>query len=158
MYHIELRQFPNNAWRFNLSEADMRAVAEPWARGEIVDIGERKWNPHTATLTILEGPELELQELSMGRGWRTAQRKSDDVTQRLLGHYAQVAASVAAVLPPSAPKAGAPSDALSLGVQIAALLGPDPVALLEAWRSAASAGGLRPSESLAQAERALDAP
>src|ERR1019366_9554803 len=32
MFHIELRQFPHSAWRFNLSEAELRAVVVPWAR------------------------------------------------------------------------------------------------------------------------------
>jgi hypothetical protein len=47
-------------------------------------------------------------------------------------------------------------DPLTLGVQIAALLGPDAVRLLDAWRGAAvGTPGLAPSESLALAEQAL---
>jgi hypothetical protein len=155
MYHMELRQFPHSAWRFNLDEAQVRAVAEPWVRAEMVSFGERKWNPHKATLTILEGPHLALQELSMGRGWRAAQRKSAVVTQRVLGECAERSAS-AAQAAGSAPGVP-PGDPLALGVQIAALLGQDPVALLEAWRTAAaSSAGLRPSESLALAEQTLE--
>src|ERR1019366_5586588 len=56
----------------------------PWAREQWVEVGERKWNPHEAKLTILEGPKLETQQLSMGRGWRAAQRRSEDITERVL--------------------------------------------------------------------------
>jgi hypothetical protein len=51
--------------------------------------------------------------------------------------------------------AGAPgSDELGLGVELAALLGPEAPRLLAAWRKvAARASGLSPSESLALAER-----
>src|ERR1700679_411494 len=84
MYHVELRHSPHSAWRFNLSDQDLRAVVEPWIREQAVDFGERKWSPHLARLTILEGPKLEVQQISMGRGWRTAQRQSEDVTERVL--------------------------------------------------------------------------
>ena len=36
-------------------------------------------------MTVLEGPELRLDELGMGRGWPNAQRAGTDVTERLLG-------------------------------------------------------------------------
>jgi hypothetical protein len=190
MYHVELRHFPHSAWRFNLSDQDLRAVVEPWIREQAVDFGERKWSPHLARLTILEGPKLEVQQISMGRGWRTAQRQSEDVTERVLagarealqqvgGGGGVVAAGVPAPAAshatdtadeargggPPAPDAAAPTgaagtgptgDPVALGVQLAALLGPDPMGLLEAWRQAAAASpGLPPSDSLALAERAL---
>ena len=157
MFHIELRQFPNSAWRFNLDEAQMRAVAEPWAREAVLTFGERKWSPLKATVTILEGPELALQELAMGRGWRNAQRASVDVTERVLAEHRR--AAVADPGEHTRAGAGGPpaSDPLALGVQIAALLGPEPLALLEAWRAAAAdSSSLRPSEALARAEEALD--
>jgi hypothetical protein len=161
MYHVELRHFPHSAWRFNLSDQDLRAVVEPWIREQAVDFGERKWSPHLARLTILEGPKLEVAQLSMGRGWRAAQRHSEDVTERVLTDtregLRQAAGgdgvAVAAVPAPSVASAG---DPVALGEQLAALLGPDPMGLLEAWRQAAAASpGLPPSDSLALAERAL---
>jgi hypothetical protein len=190
MYHVELRHFPHSAWRFNLSDQDLRAVVEPWIREQAVDFGERKWSPHLARLTILEGPKLEVQQISMGRGWRTAQRQSEDVTERVLagarealqqaaGGGGVVAARVpvpgvspategageatgggaptsAIVDPTVAGGTGPTSDPVALGVQLAALLGPDPMGLLEAWRQAAATSpGLPPSDSLALAERAL---
>lgn len=85
MYHLELRQFPHNFCRFNLSEPELRAaVLDAWARRESIDLGERRWTPDQATLTILAGPRLSLQELSMGRGWRNAERRSEDVTELML--------------------------------------------------------------------------
>jgi hypothetical protein len=170
MYHLELRHFPHSAWSFNLSEQDLAAIVQPWVREQVVDVGERKWSPHLAKLTILEGPKLDVTELSMGRGWRSAQRRSEDVTQRVLdaakqamqGAVAAAAMPAAAALEAAAPAADAPtvaaalSDPVALGVQLAALLGPDPIALLEAWRVAASGSpGLAPSDSLALAERAM---
>lgn len=85
VYHVELRQFPNNLCRFNLSEGELRAMlVEPWIHDRLVDLGERKWDPQKAKLTVLEGPRLEAGELTMGRGWRAAQRRGRDVTEMLL--------------------------------------------------------------------------
>ncbi|HEY5193669.1 MAG TPA: hypothetical protein VIJ39_07345 [Solirubrobacteraceae bacterium] len=85
MYHVELRQFPHNFCRFNLTERELReAILDSWAQGEWIDFGERKWNPHQAQLTVLEGPQLPLEQLSMGRGWRAAAREGRDVTEQLL--------------------------------------------------------------------------
>jgi hypothetical protein len=165
MFHIELRQFPHNHSRFNLSEEELRALVDPWVRERWVEMGERKWNCNQAKLTILEGPQLAVQQLSMGRGWRTAQREGEDVTERLLA-----AARSAIQQAPQAPvlagtqaagmgAGGVLGDPLALGVQIASLLGPDATRLLEAWRTAAVATpGLAPSESLARAEQQLRPP
>ncbi len=165
MFHIELRQFPHNHARFNLSEGELHALVAPWVREQWVELGERKWNCNQATLTIVEGPQLPVQKLSMGRGWRTAQREGEDVTERVLAVAKGEVESAAQVVASSAGGVSGPAegglmgDPLALGVQIAALLGPDATALLEAWRrAAASAPGLPPSESLALAEQALRAP
>src|SRR4029077_8737690 len=72
VYHIELRQFPHNMCRFNLSEPQLATLVLPWVREEWIELGERKWNPNQATLKIVEGPELPLDQLTMGRGWRHA--------------------------------------------------------------------------------------
>jgi hypothetical protein len=173
MYHLELRHFPHNAWRFNLTEQELGAIVAPWARGQLVELGEHKWNPEQAKLTVLEGPEIPLGQLTMGRGWRNAERDSEDVTERVLAAARQAADAAAA--PASAPaarvaagvdvhgasagtEAGAAPvvDPFALGVQMAALLGPDPMRLLDAWRAAAAgAPGLAPSETLALAEKAI---
>jgi hypothetical protein len=84
VFHIELHKFPSNMARFNLSTEEMLAVVMPWARGEWIEFGERKWNPHEARLTVLEGPEIPVNQLRVGRGWRLAERKAEDVTERVL--------------------------------------------------------------------------
>jgi hypothetical protein len=176
MYHVELRQFPRNLSRFNLGQGELEAILIPWAREQVVELGEGKWSPYQARLTVLEGPQLSVQEISMGRGWRTAERRSEDVTERVLAQVrAALAAADAAAPPaasapagaagPSAPAASAPAaaapgppiaDPLALGVQLASLLGGHPTRLLSAWREiAARAPELTPSESLALAEREI---
>src|SRR5213082_2369107 len=86
MYHVELRQFPHNLCRFNLSEHELRAIAERWARDQWVALGDRKWDPNQARLTILEGPKIGPEQLTMGRGWRAAQRGGSDVTASVLAN------------------------------------------------------------------------
>jgi hypothetical protein len=86
-YHLELRQFPHVARRFNQSEQQVLALAKPWVGEEWIEEAERKWNMNEATLTILEGPKLSMADLAMGRGWRNAQRRSEDVTERVLGAF-----------------------------------------------------------------------
>jgi hypothetical protein len=99
MFHIELRQFPHNTCRFNLTERELRtAIVDPWVRGEWVEIGERKWNPQAARLRVLEGPELAVSRLAMGRGWRNAERTSQDVTTALLAAVGQALAAAAPAL------------------------------------------------------------
>jgi len=184
VYHVELRQFPHNVNRFNLGDAELWAIVEPWVRERAFELGERKWSPQQARITILEGPHLTVQDLSLGRGWRLAQRKSEEVTARVLEHAALVVRerdAAAQVVPqrgasgpaaaavqeagegpsfaaPAAP-GGAPgtADPLAVGVELGALLGPDPARLLAAWRQiAARSSGLSPSEALALAEREIE--
>jgi hypothetical protein len=168
MYHVEMRQFPHNFCRFNLSEQELQEqVLDGWARQEWLQFGERKWNPHEATLTVLEGPRLELQELSMGRGWRNAQRRGEDVTERLVAaRRAELAAGGgetqpgggAARGPGSAPARGGaePGRAVSvqaLAAELVTLLGEDPASLIRAWQLALERHPDRsPSECLALAE------
>jgi hypothetical protein len=159
VYHIELRQFPHNMCRFNLTEQELLAtVVTPWAREQWIELGERKWSPHQAKLTVLEGPELALDQLKMSRGWRNAQRQSEDVTERVLAAAKQAAeATVAAVVGDTgvlATGSSAPRDASETG--FLSLLGPDPAALLQAWRLVVERRPeLSPSESLELAEETL---
>ncbi len=170
MFHLELRQFPHNACAFNLTDAEMLQVVEPWSRDEWIELGERKWSPHQARLTVLEGPHLPVEDLSMGRGWRNAQHRSTDVTERVI---AQALASAAAAPAPAGTgaesfaggAAAAPAEdraaagdraSASLENELHALLGPDPAVLLQAWWLAARRRPeLSPSESLALAESTL---
>lgn len=88
MFHVELRQlrqFPHVAHSFNLSEAELSAkLLVPWSEGQLVLMGEREWEPRRTKLTILEGPELRLDEIGMGRGWGNAVRHGHDVTERMM--------------------------------------------------------------------------
>ena len=69
MYHLELRQFPHNMCRFNLTEEELHAlVVEAWTREQWIELGDRKWSPQQAKLTILEGPRIPMEQLTMGRG------------------------------------------------------------------------------------------
>jgi hypothetical protein len=90
VYHVELRQFPHNMCRFNLSGSELRAtILEPWAQGRLVEFGERKWVPGQAKLTVLEGPRIPFGQLTMGRGWRAAQHDGREVTDELLAALAR---------------------------------------------------------------------
>lgn len=170
MYHVELRQFPHNSNRFNLTERELRTtILDAWAQGEWIEFGERKWSPHRATLTVIEGPEIPLAELSMGRGWPNAKRQGEDVTEKLLavarrgssgapgsvgsGTGSNVAGAQAeATIAP----VGAVHDPHRLADELLALLGDDPTPLIRAWRLALERHPDRtPSECLALAEDLL---
>lgn len=158
MYHVELRQFPHNMCRFNLSEGELvDTIVGAWAQEQWIEFGERKWNPHQARLTVLDGPHLAVEELAMGRGWRNAQRQSEDVTERVLEQARTRQDAQAA----TASEAGAAAAVAGADEQLLALLGADPGALLASWRlTAARRPELAPSEALALAEatlRSLDA-
>jgi len=159
VYHLELRQSFHNFNHFNVDEEELRALVGPWAREQVIELGERKWSPHQAKLRILEGPHLPIEELSMGRGWRTAERKSKDVTQRVLAAAKQadgalVVAAAGDAAGDAATGSSAPREASE--ARLLPLLGPDPEALLQAWRLVAERRPeLSPSESLALAEETL---
>ncbi|HWX87462.1 MAG TPA: hypothetical protein VNX67_04755 [Solirubrobacteraceae bacterium] len=168
MYRVELRQFPHNFCRFNLTEQELRkTVLDGWARGDWIDFGERKWNPHQAKLTVLEGPELPVQQLSMGRGWRGAMRQGTDVTEHLLASArARDSITASTTSEPARPfqsatnESAMDSDTIDrkraenlLAQELLVLLGDDPSSLIRAWRLALERHPDRtPSECLALAE------
>jgi hypothetical protein len=158
MFHIELRQAPHHLHRFNLGEQELTAtVLEPWIRGALIEMGERIWDPSAASIVVLEGPEIPIGRLTMGRGWAVAQREGTNVTERvmaaareaLIASAASAAeATVIAEVPGSegtiAQTAGAqigPTDtsvlADALGLELLRGLGQTPMSLLAAWRTAA---------------------
>ncbi|HEY2141248.1 MAG TPA: hypothetical protein VGG98_04220 [Solirubrobacteraceae bacterium] len=172
MFHIELRQFPHNFCRFNLTDEQLHALTVPWARGEWIEAGERKWTPYQAKLTILEGERIPVEQLSIGRGWRNARRQSEDVTVRVLaaaleagevaGHAGGTAAGGATARAPSRASATDLDAALvidSLGPELVRALGEDSARLALAWRAAIEdSPGRSPSVCLALAEEALGSP
>jgi hypothetical protein len=178
VYHLQLRQFPHNLCRFNLTAGELRAIAEPWVRGQWVELGERRWSPHQAKLTVLEGEHLPPERLTMGRGWGVAQRLSEDVTERVLAAAMAAAARdggtapggpAPALAPPGgladagvdtarqAPDARLASDSLGLEL-LSELASASTLPLAQAWRLATARSPGRPaSESLALAEGAVAA-
>jgi hypothetical protein len=172
VYHVELRHFPHNMCRFNLSAQELRAtVLEPWARDRLIEFGERKWDPQRAKLTILDGPPIAPGQLTMGRGWRTAQRQGREVTDELLagarealaadtlgGVGSQGSASTHAAAGALRGAVGEEADlaADSLGLELLARIGGERAALYEAWGLARERSpGIAASASLALAERAV---
>lgn len=172
MYHLELRKFPHTVWRFNQSEQQLRAIVVPWTGEEWFEEGERRWNSNEATITVLEGPKLSMPELAMGRGWRNAQRRSEDVTERVLEALRQLRATPAQPSGPGAGVAGAegrpagaaageaPADsqllADSLALELLGLLDAGPAPLSRVWALASERlGDARAAESLALAEMAV---
>lgn len=176
MYHVELRQFPHVVRRYNQSHEQVTALAVPWVKEEWVQVDDRKWNMNQAELTILEGPQLSMPELAMGRGWGAAQHKSKDITELVLSAFRpqvgsppqRTAAQRGVAEPePSAPStAGSaepqavPEDqkllADSIGLEVLALLDEAPVPLLRAWRLAeARMPQGSPAQSLELAEAAV---
>jgi hypothetical protein len=155
VYHVEFRQFPHNLCCFNLNDEELRAIVEPWVRGEWVELEERKWSPHQARLTILEGPELPLDRLSMGRGWRYAQRQSKDVTKRLLAQ-AKESASSATQASPQDPSPDRQNLGDSLALELLSRLADAPAPLSQAWRLASARYPDRSApECLTLAEQAI---
>lgn len=175
VYHLELRQFPHNVCRFNVSEAELREkLLLPWAQERWVELGERKWSPHQATLTVLRGPRIPFGQLTMGRGWRAAQRSCQEVTEELLAtaraelEGGERAAAVSESPAHPAAQAGEPAvptgerleedfAADSLGLELLAQLGNEPTPLRRAWELAAERNpGSSASSALALAERAVE--
>ncbi len=169
MYHLELRQFPHNFCRFNLTERELHeTVLDGWVRGEWVEIGERRWNAHQAHLKVFEGPELPVEQLSMGRGWRNAVRQGSDVTEQLLASARTRATATGprTIEPATVPEPAKVSQPAtvsdvsekthigdSFARELLALLGDDPGPLVRAWQLALERHPDRtPSECLALAE------
>jgi len=151
VYHLELRQFPRNLCRYNLSAQELRAILDAWAREEHVELGERSWDPRRARITIIDGPRVPSELLTMGRGWRHAQRHGANVTARML-----MDARSRTGAGDRTADAGGAQPLLDELADLAGLLGPEPRRLLAAWRSSsARMPRCRPSESLAEAEREL---
>ena len=100
----------------------------------------------------------------MGRGWRNAQRRGEDVTDRVLAatKTSQVhngGASSSQPRPstgPSGPSSGLPLEADSLGLELLTLIAEAPASLSAVWQLARSSFPERlPSECLAMAEQAI---
>jgi hypothetical protein len=143
MFHIELRQAPHRLHRFNLDQRELQAtVLAPWVRGTRIEIGERVWDPSTASILVLEGPEIPIGRLTMGRGWAVAQREGTEVTAQVI---AAVRRELADAIVDAAPEQIAPASATAdatvltdaLGLELLRNIGETPMSLPAAWRIAA---------------------
>jgi hypothetical protein len=85
VYHVQLKQRRNAASAFNLSADDVRSrFATPMIADHVFDYAEKEWNPRETRLTVLEGRELRIDELGLGRGWPNALRTGTEVTDQFL--------------------------------------------------------------------------
>jgi hypothetical protein len=81
-FHVEISAGFHRARVFNLNREDLLAkVVEPWLEGRRIEMGDRKWEPRESSLKILEGPQMETEDLSFGQGWSNAERASENVTR-----------------------------------------------------------------------------
>ena len=151
MYHIELRQFPHNLCHFNLDEGALGVIVKAWTTEPWVEIEGRKWNPFQAKIKIIEGPEIPLGQLNMGRGWRTVERNGTDVTERVLATATEAARAAAPGAQQAPPDAALEAD--SLGIELLSMLADGPAPLYYAWRVA----GTRFTERSASTRRSPSA-
>jgi hypothetical protein len=127
MYHLELNEYPHLARVHNVSEPRLYdEVVTPFVRGQVFEIGDHKWVPQRTKLTIIEAPEIPLNQLGLGRGWNTAVRCGEDVTATVLA-AARATQVLADGLPPRAP--GLEGEILDRCAQ-------EPLSLLGVWRLA----------------------
>ncbi len=149
VFHLELRRFPHSTHAFNLAESQLHDVLLAWVAGRAVEVGEHRWAPDQATLTIIQGPVLPADLLALGRGWSAARRSGRDVTERLLASSRELAAQT-----PAGTRAAVVGDELADELLRSYGAGPRPVR--DAWRIA---GEHRPEwyagERLIAAEHAL---
>lgn len=106
-FHVQLSSPKNRARIFNLSDEELLSrVLEPWLAGRPFELAEYEWLPSESELKILEGPHLDNPDLALGQGWSNAERKSENVTRRVLEQAPQPevpdAFVVAAELPEAA--------------------------------------------------------
>lgn len=148
MFHVELREASHRLHRFNLTDAELRAsVLEPWVRGEPIEMGERVWSPAAGHILVLNGPEIPVGRLTMGRGWSVAQREGADVTTKAL---AQTRETLSVAAEASAERAIAnASSASPLGLPGAVAPGvvPGPIASGRSAESVLLTGRVGPDDA-----------
>ncbi len=95
-FHVELRQFPNTARKFNLTADELRErILTPWLLGRTIEFEERRWSPEKARLTVYEAPWLSTDQMGLGRGWANVTRQGREVTNELLAQAESAAATPA---------------------------------------------------------------
>jgi hypothetical protein len=100
VYHVELSQDSTQVRAFNLSREQLRQrFLGPLTGGRRFVCEDKEFDPAATTLRVLEGPELGLSQLTLGRGWTEAERLSRDVTYRFLAETDSTAAHDGGVRP-----------------------------------------------------------
>ena len=85
MFHVEIRSGMQVVREFNLDDRGLYAgFLEPLLSDREFTIEGHEFVPRHTRIVILEGPELRLDQLGMGRGWGNAERTAADVTERVL--------------------------------------------------------------------------
>jgi hypothetical protein len=143
VFHVELRQFPNVARSFNLSEAELHTqVVAPWVAERSLELDDRRWSPEKARLTIYEAARLAPEEIGLGRGWQNVTRSGRDVT--------------AAVLERARGASGGDSAREQFKAELEGLAATGSLSLAQVLSLAAARNpGRRVSEQLALAEQAV---
>jgi hypothetical protein len=86
VYHVEISQDNTHVRAFNLTSAELeRRFLTPLRAGRRFVCEEKEFDPGSARLRVLEGPQLRLDQLTLGRGWTEAERVASDVTERFSG-------------------------------------------------------------------------
>ena len=163
MYHIELRESFHNLCHFNLDRGALEAIVKAWTTEPWVEIEGRKWNPTEPNSGSSKVPELPLDQLTMGRGWRAAERQGTDVSEPILGAPPRPRAPPHRALPSRAPQVWCsrpyptpPSRPTHSASSCSSLLADGPAPLYYAWRLAAKRFPERtPGEALMLAERSV---
>jgi hypothetical protein len=115
VFHLELRAASHRLHRLNLGEQELlESVLSPWVRGERIEMGERIWSAATGSIVVLEGPEIPVGRLTMGRGWSVAQSEGRDVTEAMLDRVRAVVTATAAAGAEAAIAASASDAALQV--------------------------------------------
>jgi hypothetical protein len=108
VFHVEIGSSLHHARSFNLSREELLAVVVgPWLEDRMIELGEQEWLPKESSLKILEGPRLEMPDLSFGQGWANAERSSENVTQRVLAEAPPPRVPDAFVVEADSPEAAA---------------------------------------------------
>jgi hypothetical protein len=123
MFHVEMRMGMHVVREFNLDDRKLYVTfLEPLLSDREFSIEGHDYYPRHTRIVILEGPELPLDQLGMGRGWGNAERTATDVTESVL---AKARAHLASHSPASATPTG-PAAASAAAQQRAQAPAPTP--------------------------------
>lgn len=82
-FHVEIRSPLHHVRVLNVNDTELHgAVLDFWVAGLPFKFGDQDWEPRESRLTILAGPEIEVE--TADAGWRNALRTADDVTRPML--------------------------------------------------------------------------